>query len=104
MDNKTATENEIKFKELINDSEFIEEIVELQTAKEVEEKFAEKNVTVAQKEIEILGKIINTMIERNEDKLSPEELNEITGGAKTDDILSEINPNIHKTDSYTNWV
>lgn len=72
--------NQEKLIEVIKDKDFIEKIVGLQTAEEVQAAFKEKGAHISIEEVQTLGSIVNTMVEKKSTKLTESDLAGIAGG------------------------
>lgn len=66
--------------QVLEDKDFIEKIVRLQTPEEVQSAFKEKGIDTSIKEVELLGSLINKMIEKKGGNLTEEDLESISGG------------------------
>ena len=76
-------ENKEKFKELMQDEEFVTKLLELQTPEEVQEEFKKEDIDISVEEVEQLGSIINYMIKEGKNQLTEDDLGKISGGATT---------------------
>ncbi len=73
-------ENKEKLQQLMQDEEFLKEILVLETAEEVQQAFKEKDVDISIEDLKKIKELIKKSI--NEDyELTEEELEEITGGS-----------------------
>ena len=72
--------NEKKFNELLENKDFMQEIISMETLEEVQGGFAEQGVEVSKDEVEQLGEVIKEVNEKIS-KLSDDELNLIVGGS-----------------------
>ena len=73
--------NEKKFNELLNDKDFVEEILNMDTIEDVQAGFAQHGVEISEDEVDKLGDIIEET-SKAMSKLSEDELNQIAGGEK----------------------
>ena len=71
--------NEKKFNELLNDKDFVEEILNMDTIEDVQAGFAQHGVEISEDEVDKLGDIIEETSKKMS-KLSEDELNQIAGG------------------------
>ncbi len=79
-------ENKEKLQQLMQDEEFLKEILVLETAEEVQQAFKEKDVDISIEDLEKIKELIKKSI--NEDyELTEEELKEITGGSFLMDLI-----------------
>ncbi len=87
---KMNTNNELK--QVLENKDFVERIVKMETPEEVQKAFAEKGVEISKEEVQALGYIINKVCEKKSTVLSQEDLNEIAGGhdGLMDDFLSGL--------------
>ncbi len=69
-----------KLKSAFGDKAFAEKIVKLQTPEEVQAAFKEKGIEISVEEVQLLGSIINKMVEKKNTDLSEEDLEGIAGG------------------------
>lgn len=87
--------NEKKFNELLNDKDFVEEILSMETIEDVQAGFAQHGVEVSEDEVEKLGEIIEETSKKMS-KLSDDELDQIAGGERPiweDDDGTTVTPN-----------
>ena len=75
--------NEKKFNELLENKDFMQEIISMETLEEVQGGFAKQGVEVSKDEVEQLGEVIKEVNEKIS-KLSNDELNLIVGGYQGD--------------------
>ena len=75
--------NEKKFNELLENKDFMQEIISMETLEEVQGGFAKQGVEVSKDEVEQLGEVIEEVNEKIS-KLSDDELNLIVGGSSAD--------------------
>ena len=73
-------ENKEKFKKLVQDEEFVAELLELQTPEEVQDEFKRQGVEISLEEVGMLGSTINYMIKEEKTQLTEEDLVKISGG------------------------
>lgn len=79
--------NQEKFQQLINNKEFSEKILKLQTAEEVQTAFKNEGVDISLSEIEALGSIINVGIEKNGiQNVTDKDLENIFGGIEAEKV------------------
>ncbi len=72
-----------KLESVLKEKTFAEKIFKLQTPEEVQAAFKEKGIEISVEEVQLLGSIINKMVEKHTSNLSEDDLEEIAGG--TDD-------------------
>ena len=65
---------------LLNNEEFMKEILPMKTPEEVQAKFKKEGVDISIEEVGILGSLINKSIEKNCEPLNEQELESIAGG------------------------
>ncbi len=72
--------SEEKIKNLVEDEKFIDLMLDMQTPEEVQRAFAEKGIELSLDEVEVMGELINKMIEKGTTNLSKDDLEDISGG------------------------
>lgn len=72
--------NQEKFKDLMQNEEFITSLLEMQTPEEVQEEFQKQGVEMSLEEVEQLGSTINYMIKEEKTELTEDDLAKIGGG------------------------
>ena len=82
--------NKKKFNELLENKDFMQEIINMETLEEVQGGFAKQGVEVSKDEVEQLGEVIEEVNEKLS-KLSDDELNSIVGGVVGGDLLTSFN-------------
>lgn len=83
--------------ETMRNEDFVNSILDMQTAEEVKEAFKEKGVDISLEEIKTIESIINKMVEKNSTELSDEDLSEISGGVKFENLSDEIQFDLENT-------
>lgn len=74
--------DEIKFKELMGNEDFVAKMLEAATIEEVKSMFSEKGITLTDEDLEKMAKSLETIV--NNDGLIPEEnLESVSGGVDT---------------------
>lgn len=72
--------NKEKFLELIKNDDFLTTILRLETLEEMQNKFLENGVEIDVSEVEIIRKIVDTIIAKGTIELSQDDLDKIVGG------------------------
>ncbi len=72
--------NQEKFKNLMQDEEFVTSLLEMQTPEEVQEEFKKHDIEMSLDEVGQLGSAINYMIKEEKTELTEDDLAKIGGG------------------------
>lgn len=72
-----------KLTDVLKDKAFAEKIVKLQTSEEVQAAFKEKGIEISAEEVQLLGSVINKMVEKGSTELSEEDFESISGGSSS---------------------
>lgn len=69
--------------DILKDEDFMSNILDMQTAEEVQKAFKEEKETdISTEDIRLMGDIINLIVEKNTSNLSEKDLESISGGNK----------------------
>ena len=78
--------------ELFKDVDFMDEVLDLGTAEEVQKKFSDKGVEISIDEVEEIGSIFNEAISNiNSSELSDDALSAASGGVGNETKVEELN-------------
>ena len=73
-----------KIIDVLKNKTFAKKISKFQTPEEIQSAFKEKGIEISLEEVQLLGSVINKMIEKRTTELSKEDLEDITGGVLKD--------------------
>lgn len=75
-----------KITDAIKDESFVKSIIDMKSPEEVKKSFATKDVEISLDEAKMIISIVQKMISSNSTELSDEDLEEIAGGIKLDNV------------------
>lgn len=70
-----------KLTTVLKDKDFAEKIVKLQTPEKVQTAFKEKGIEMSTDDVQLLGSVINKMVEKGSTELSEEDIENVSGGS-----------------------
>ena len=79
-------ENKEKLQQLMQDEEFLKEIMVLETVEEVQQAFKEKGADISIEDLDRIRELITKIIESNYE-LTEEELEKVCGGGYLEDFI-----------------
>lgn len=80
-ENKVDPKEIEKVQKLLSDEEFVKKLVSQETVEDAKKLFEDQGITTSIEEMEMLGRFIKKISEKGNEKLSEEDLEEISGGS-----------------------
>ena len=80
-ENKVDPKEIEKVQKLLSDEEFVKKLISQDTIEDAKKLFEDQGITTSIEEMEMLGRFIKKISEKGNEKLSEEDLEEISGGS-----------------------
>lgn len=80
-ENKVDPKEIEKVQKLLSDEEFVKKLISQETIEDAKKLFEDQGITTSIEEMEMLGRFIKKISEKGNEKLSEEDLGEISGGS-----------------------